>query len=311
MMRVENVSFYSDGARLVGELHLPPGHPDEKFPVVVRCQGWGSVRTQRITEYLGLIDHGMAVLSFDFRGYGDSEGLRDRLFPQDIAADIRAAVTFLRQHPAVDSRRIAALGLLTGASAALHAMSQDPHIAAAVCLFPFGNGARWMRRLRSNWEWHRFIERVDEDRRRRVGTGKAEVVDPNEILIRDPVALKHESALRARSDARRTWRLGLDSADAIMSFRPEDHVHRIGPRPVFCVTVEEDVLMPLEEVMDLYAKLTEPKDLLILRGIRHHQIYEPDRVAWLNARFADFLRNAFDTKLRSASFMDSPPMASP
>jgi pimeloyl-ACP methyl ester carboxylesterase len=130
---------------------------------------------------------------------------------------------------------------------------------------------------------------VGDDRAQRAVSGASTLVDPNEILIRDAEGIEREEKSRASSPARRAWKLGLDSADAIISFKPEDHLHRIAPRPVMLVAVREDVLMPYREVERLFAKLHEPKRLLTLNAIRHHDIYEPHRLDEVMRQVTAFL----------------------
>jgi uncharacterized protein len=291
---LDSVTFYSQGVKLAGTLDFPESADGRSvFPAIVTCAGWGGTKDRSLPEFSSrLTRHGFAVLRFDYRGYGASEGIPNRLYPIDQTADIRAAVAFLRGQTGIDASRVAVLSVLTGAAAALQAASEDRAIAAVVGFFPFGDGERWMRSLRRGWEWQAFRTRLEPDRVLRSAGSSSELLDPNEILIRDPHGIKREAKSREGSQARREWRLGLDSADAIIAFRPEDHVHRIAPRPVMFVAVEDDSMAPLEDVEQLYAKLSPPKRLLVLSGIRHHDIYQPERLTRVVDQVAAFLRDS-------------------
>lgn len=260
-----DVSFFSDGESIAGVLYLPDGTPKDRLPALLYCPGWGGQRNRHSAEICaGLAAAGFATLAFDFRGYGKSGGRHDRLIPTEQVLDIKAGVAFLATQEEVDPTRIATLGLLTGASAGLQAASEDPAIAAVAAFFPFGDGERWLRSLRGAWEWREFIRRVDADRSARSRTGVSEKVDSNLIFVRGPDA-----------PPTREHPLVLASADAILSFKPEDHIHRIAPRPVLVVAVEDDVMMPLDEVRRLYDRLPGPKDLLLVPG-GHHDIYRDE-----------------------------------
>jgi pimeloyl-ACP methyl ester carboxylesterase len=288
---MEKVEFFSQGVKIAGVLELPPGSgPDAVHPAVVTCAGWGGTKDRSLPEFASrLTKHGFAVLRFDFRGYGESDGVRNRIYPLEQTADIRAAAAFLRGHPNIDAGRIAVLGVLTGAAAALQAASEDRGIAAVIGFFPFGDGERWMRSLRRAWEWREFEGRLEADRHARSLSGASPLLDPNEILLRDAHGAEREAKSREASQARRDWKLGLDTADAIIAFRPEDHVARIAPRGVMFVAIEEDSMSPIEEVERLYALLESPKRLLVLSGIRHHDIYEPERFTGVMDEVAAFL----------------------
>jgi len=291
--RPQSITFNSQGLNLAGTLFLPEAAGTSPVPAVVAGAGWGGTKDRGLVQYgTRLAASGFAVLTIDYRGYGESEGDPNRLYPLEHTADLRSAVAFLRGREEIDASRVAVLGVLTSAAAALQAASEDLGIRAVVGFFPFGDGERWMRGLRRNWEWIEFRHRLEADRISRSTSGVTALFDPNEILIRDPEGVEREERSRAASEARRDWKLGLDSADAILAFRPEDHVHRIPPRGVMLVAVEDDTLMPFEEVQRLYAKLSDPKRILVLRGIRHHDIYEPERLTSIMNDVANFLREA-------------------
>lgn len=276
---MHGVSFFSDGARIAADLTLPDGDHggDVPRPAVLICPGWDGRRTRHIARIgADLVSAGFAVLAFDFRGYGESEGRSGRLFPAEQVADIRAAAAFLRGHVRIDPARVCALGALTGASAALQAASEDPGIAAVVAFFPFGDGERWLRSLRSDPEWRNFRRRIDADRVTRSQTGRSEELRADEIS----------------REMRTRLQLNLDSADAIVSFKPEDQAYRIAPRPVMVVAVKEDLLVPFDEVVRLFARIREPKSMLVLPDIAHHDIYEERRLAGVVADIAKFLREA-------------------
>ena len=290
------MSFYSCGERIAGDFYTFPAAVNSSLPAVVLSQGWGGVKERILGEFAHrLVARRFLALAFDYRGYGQSEGRKNRLFPLEQAEDIRAAVAYLRSTRVVDPARIAVLSMLTGAAAALHAASFDPAIAAVVGLYAFGDGGRWLQSLRSHWQWREFVHRIDADRVSRSNAGASEMLDPNEILIRDPEGVRSEERLRAASIERREWRLGLDSADAIMAFRPEEQVQRIAPRPVMLVAVEDDSMMPLAEVQRVYARLSEPRRMLILRDISHHQVYEPRILDSVVAEIAAFLDESMRT----------------
>ncbi len=286
---MESVAFFSEGLQLVGDLYLPAGSGDAPVPAVVLCAGWVGGRYHRADAFASVLNaHGVALLAFEYRGWGRSAGDRTRLYPQEHAVDARAAVAYLQQRPEVDRDRIVLLGKEHGAGVALQAASEDPSIAAVACLFPIGDGARWMRAIRRPWEWREFEARVVADRVRRSVEGTSTLIDPFDVLLVDPHTAARREEKRARDPEFASWRIGLDSADALLAFRPEDHVHRIAPRPVLCIAVEDDNTIPIEEAMAVFERIPGPKQMLVLRGIEHYDAYRPvyldpvlDRVAAL------------------------------
>jgi pimeloyl-ACP methyl ester carboxylesterase len=116
--RVEVVRFRNEtaGITLEGELTLPPG--EGPFPGVALVSGSGP--QNRDEELLGhrpflvLADHltrrGIAVLRFDDRGVGRSEGDFASGTSEDFAADALAARQYLAARPETDAGRTGILG---------------------------------------------------------------------------------------------------------------------------------------------------------------------------------------------------------
>ncbi len=117
------VSFQSvDGVTLHGTLYgqgevgmvLAPTYPGEQA-------GWASF-AQAAAE------QGYRVLTFDFRGYGASEGEPG---PVDAPADLSAAIAYLREH---EASPIILMGAGEGGMAAIRVAGADPDIAGLVVL---------------------------------------------------------------------------------------------------------------------------------------------------------------------------------
>jgi uncharacterized protein len=73
--------YFSSGLRLDADLHLPDdGVVEAPYPVVIACSGYQGqkiIHPERFARALNPL--GYAVLAFDHRGFGRSEGERGRL----------------------------------------------------------------------------------------------------------------------------------------------------------------------------------------------------------------------------------------
>ena len=108
------VRFASDGDVLVGDLHRPV-ETSESFngAVVVVTGSWTTSKEQQADFYARrLAAAGISSLTFDFRGFGQSQGRpRDWENPERKIADINAAITHLTGRGDVDPDRIGAVGV--------------------------------------------------------------------------------------------------------------------------------------------------------------------------------------------------------
>ncbi|GAA3454493.1 alpha/beta hydrolase [Dactylosporangium matsuzakiense] len=129
---LEEVAFVTDGITLSGHLRIPAGPvPPGGHPAVAVTGPFTGVKEQVAGAYAErLADAGLATLAFDHRGFGASGGRRAHEDSQGKLADLRAAVTTLSTHPAVDSARIALVGVCLGGGYAVRAAAQDPRIRA-------------------------------------------------------------------------------------------------------------------------------------------------------------------------------------
>ena len=87
----KQVSFYSGaGLRLAGILEVPDeGEKGIKRPGIVLCHaGTGTKETFLPEISQRLVKKGYAVLRFDYRGFGESEGPECRLIPWEQVDDI-------------------------------------------------------------------------------------------------------------------------------------------------------------------------------------------------------------------------------
>lgn len=134
------VIFSVDRDRVRGDLYLPAG--SEKPPVVIMAHGFGGGRRFRLPAFAEFFAaHGLAVLLFDYRGFGDSEGQPRALVDHHHhLADYAAAVSWARQCLDVDGRRIALWGTSYSGGHALVTAARDNSIKAVVSQMPHVDG---------------------------------------------------------------------------------------------------------------------------------------------------------------------------
>jgi fermentation-respiration switch protein FrsA (DUF1100 family) len=144
----EDVTFETaDGLRLAGWfVPAPPGGPADRVgrarPAVLVCNGNGGDRSMRAPLAAALSRMGLAVLLFDYRGYGGNPGHPTE---EGLAADARAALGYLAGRPEVDPERVIYFGESLGAAVALRLATERPP-AALVLRSPFASLAEVGRR---------------------------------------------------------------------------------------------------------------------------------------------------------------------
>ncbi len=134
------VTIWSDGVRLAGDLWTPAGlEPEEKRPGMLLVHGWGGTKAHLNQAYAPrFADMGYVVLTFDYRGWGESDGklvqaeagapteIRQIVDPIDQLEDIENAYYYLIGEPSVDAERLAIWGSSLGGGLALQSAATLP-----------------------------------------------------------------------------------------------------------------------------------------------------------------------------------------
>lgn len=128
--------FLSEGTRCSAWLYRP--HGAERPPVVVMGHGFGGEKRYKLPEYAErFAAAGLAVLLFDFRCLGGSDGQpRNLISHRRQLADWRAAVAHARSLPDVDGSRVGLWGTSFSGGHAIVTAANDPQIAALVAQVP-------------------------------------------------------------------------------------------------------------------------------------------------------------------------------
>lgn len=121
----EKVEFSSEGERLVGIFHFPQRSEARRNSIVITCHGLMSSKdSQKYREIAELLSHkGFAVLRFDFRGSGESEGSGNSLSKRIM--DLEAARKFVIDR---GYRSIGLVGSSYGGATAILVASQTPEV---------------------------------------------------------------------------------------------------------------------------------------------------------------------------------------
>ena len=271
-MKERTVTFFSEGTKLEGELFLPAGmKAGEKRPGIVLCHGFTGLRMGILPDYAkAFCKAGFVVLTFDYRGFGGSEGTQWRLIPLEQIDDIRNAITYLEGQPEVDAERIGLWGTSFGGGHAPYTAAIDPRVKAVVGQVGFGDGERLVLDSRGYAQRVQLRQELAADRQRRARDGKGGRADAITILnaaqtrnFLEPL-LKDNPAMKCEM----SW----ETVEKTLEYKPIDVVDKISPRPLLLIAARDDDTCPMEGYEKLYERAREPKKLVVL-PITHYEIY--------------------------------------
>jgi len=131
------VSFESGGIRCAGFLYRP-AKIDEKLSCIVMANGFSNTMDWILPDYAErFVGAGFAVLIFDYRYFGESDGEPRQLVDvKRQREDIHAAIHFVRSQAGMDPDRIALWGTSLGGGHVIAVAVEDSQIAAVIAQVP-------------------------------------------------------------------------------------------------------------------------------------------------------------------------------
>lgn len=274
-MKQETVHFYSEGSKLHGLLRLP-AEGSGPWPAIVQGPGWLGLHDAKLYEryHRSFTAAGYAVLVFDYRGFGASEGEKGLILPTWQAEDIRNGITYMQTRSEVDPNRIGLFGSGgTGGALPIYVAALDKRVKCVVSNYGFASGRDWLHSMRREYEWLALLQRLENDRKKRVLEGQGEMVSPREdLMVVTPERV--QTAVKKDVDSRIPDRVPLRCAEAIMEFTPEDYVAAIAPRAILFIATEGDAVTPEDQTFRLYEKAGQPKKLIVQKETSHYKAYD-------------------------------------
>lgn len=281
---VRDVKFKNNAIDMAGHLYLPKGFRERsKYPAVVSVHPGGGVKEQTAGLYARLLaEQGFVALAFDASHQGASGGMPRLLDdPMRRVVDIYSAVDYLTALGFVDSNRIGALGICAGSGTAVKAASMERRIKAIATVSAVDVGAA----VRKGWDGTSTaaaqIELLDSIAKART----AEAAGAAPVYANYVPALGDKSAPRDLQEAADYYltprgqhrnapnKMLFTSLAAQAAFTGFDRVDLL-TQPVMIVA--GSAAGSLWHSKELHAKAPGPKELAIVEGATHMDLYDRD-----------------------------------
>ncbi len=264
----ERVAFMSDGLKIAAILQRPAGAG--RVPAFVLLHGFGSNKGGSWLKIAAdlMATWGYATLRIDFRGCGESEGVRARVICLEQVEDTKNAVTFLQSRADIDGARIGVFGHSFGAAVAVYAGGVDKRIAAVISSGGWGDGVKKFRKQHASPEaWKRFTEMMERGKRVRAETGQSIMVPRFDIV---PISQHLRGNLAPGSHLE----FPFEVVESMFNFRAIDVVADIAPRPLLLLHPSNDSVTPTEQSVDLFNAAKQPADLHLFAEVDHFLLSE-------------------------------------
>jgi fermentation-respiration switch protein FrsA (DUF1100 family) len=275
----KEVTFKSKDLICSGLFYLPEGAtPTKKWPAIVMAHGMGSTKEMCLPQFAErFVDAGFAVLLFDYRFLGASEGTpRGQIFPAEQQEDYRNAITWMQLRPEIDSDRIGVWGTSYSSAHVLHVAAYERRIKCVVAQVPVVSGYQTIRRINSAIDFDSIQRLLANDRIHRYETGEIAYLpyyasdDQPHVL---PNSGDYFERAKGDSDGRFENRITLESIEHFVYFEPTVNIDAISPTPLRMIVADRDLLAAPDLALAAYSRAHEPKSLVFLKG-EHFDAYE-------------------------------------
>ncbi|KAF7725050.1 hypothetical protein EC973_000457 [Apophysomyces ossiformis] len=262
------------GIHLEADLYIPQMAEEQLLPAISMANGFAGARTHNIDRYAEVFaQSGFIVLLHDHRNFGGSEGLiRHDIDPWQQIADWRRVLTYLETKvPGVDHSRLGLWGTSYAGGHVLVLAATDQRVKCVVSQIPTISGYEQFLRRIPAIEWKGFMERLDEDERNELVSGKPAYQAIVSLDPAVPASYRGKSAydfyLRHNDDPA-YWKneVTVRSARKALMYEPRPWVPRIGPTPLLMIVASKDSLTLTDTELEAYERAHEPKKLVIVEG---------------------------------------------
>jgi uncharacterized protein len=271
MVQRMDVEFPVEGdVTLRGWLYVPDGAGPH--PGISMAHGFAGVKEHGLDRFARLFaDAGFVVLVHDHRGFGASDGSpRFDVDPWVQINDWRRAISFLEDHPAVDSDRIGVWGTSYAGGHAIVLGATDRRLHAVVAQVPTISGYQQsLRRVPPDQVPALEAAFIDDERRRYRGEPPATqaVVSADPAV---PAAYRSPDAVAFYNQPvpEGVWEntVTLRSTRAARMYEPGQWISRVSPTPLLLIVGLHDSITIADLALAAYEHALQPKKLVTIDG---------------------------------------------
>ncbi|HIE4798789.1 TPA: alpha/beta hydrolase [Serratia marcescens] len=241
-------------------------------PVVVLCHGFCGVQRLLLPAVARrFAASGYTVVTFDYRGFGESSGERGRLTLARQQEDIRAVLYWIAKNPLFDETRIGLWGTSLGGVNAVCVAAHNPLVKCVISQMPFADGFTLLTAKMDDDERHNFITSLAAMEERRRVVGKELWFSPARIL-KD--ASSQAFFKRYKQDFPEIeTRIPFLTTNEMLSARPVLFAGKV-TQPTLVTLAECDEVNPPAQGKQLFDALAGRKSLHVVEGAGHYQLYD-------------------------------------
>lgn len=276
------VNIMSEGVRMHGELFSLKSLAGKKLPTIIQAHGWGGTAAGFRADSIDLANAGYLVLSFDYRGWGESDSrlilsgpspvkpisgqsqkftadvveVREIVDPLEFVTDWFNAIHWAMGEPMVDTGRIGLRGSSYSGGHVVYVAARDPRIRAVVSQVSAFDSRPAAMTVLGGSEVDQLKLAYDEATRR--ARGELGYPPPRQRVIGNLI--------------------GAPVRDKLLLYSPVEDAARLKNCAALFIDAEKEELFNLKDHGKLaFDRAPQPKKYVLVPGITHYGIYSVAR----------------------------------
>ncbi len=261
---------------------------NRKYPAIIVGHPMGAVKEQSANLYAAkMAEQGFVTPAVDLPFWGESDGQpRNAVVPEIYSETFSAGVDYLGVRPYVDRDNIGVIGICGSGSFAISAAKIDPRLKAIATVSMYDMGAanrhslgnsltlEQRKQILAEAAEQRYSEFQGGPTRYTGGTVHELNADsgPVEIEFYEFYRTPRGEFTPAGSTPQLTTHPTLTSNVKFMNFYPFNDIETISPRPLLFIAGADAHSLEFSE--DAYRRAAEPKELVIVPGAGHVDLYD-------------------------------------
>ena len=244
----------------------------KKRPAIILCHGFCGIREILLPQFAEVFTQaGFVTITFDYCGFGDSDGERGRLIPEMQIDDIVTVINWAKEQPFIDKERVGLWGTSLGGGHVFGAAVKGGGVKCIVSQLAFADGEKNITHHMSSEEKKEFISTLEKLDAVKKASGREKFVSITRVL--------NDNESKKFFEENRTQYPDMDikipflTVKEMLDYKPVQYAAQV-TCPSLIVVAEKDTVNPKEQGIELYnSVMHEDKQLYFVNNARHYDTY--------------------------------------
>jgi len=257
-------------------------------PAILLCHGFCCIQDVLLPGFVQrFVDAGYVAVTFDYRGYGGSEGEVGRIVPEEQINDIMAVFDWCKTQPCIDACRIALWGTSLGGCHVFEAAARRAEVKCVISQMAFASGEQLVTGDMGVDEKKRFMATMARMANKKKHSNQelfvpiVKVMTDEESRVFFEQQEKKFDALAIKIPYLTVWET--------IGYRPVKAAASV-TQPTLMVFAEQDKVIALDYGLALYDAIGAEKYCHIQPNARHYDIFAGEHLNQVAKREVNWLQ---------------------